>query len=111
MTCLYKQEIELIFKSLRVTPVREYIFHDKRKWRIDWAFPDRMIAIEYEGMPFRGKSRHTTISGFTGDTEKYNELALNGWRLLRFNAITVKSGLAHDYIVRIFKNAKDGRIK
>ena len=98
--CKYKDDIELIFLSLNVKPEREYQFHPTREWRLDWAFLDRMLAVEYEGMPFRGKSRHTTIGGFSGDCEKYNELALAGWTLLRFNAIHVKSGLAHDQIVR-----------
>jgi len=99
--CVYKQSIELIFKSLGVFPKREYCFHPVRKWRLDWAFPEIKLAIEYEGMAFHGgKSRHTAISGFTGDCEKYNELALAGWMLLRFNAKHVQSGIAHDHIKR-----------
>lgn len=103
----YKHQIELIFKALHVEPTREYVFHETRKWRIDWAFPDRKIAVEYEGMPFKvKKSRHTTIDGFTKDAEKYNELALAGWRLLRFNAKSIMAGLAHNHITRIFACSK-----
>ncbi len=93
-----------MFKSLGVEPMREHLFHPRRRWRLDWAFPDRKIAVEYEGLAFHGgKSRHVTISGFTGDAEKYNELALMGWTLLRFNAKHVQSGVAAEQITRAFK--------
>jgi hypothetical protein len=42
-----------------------------------------MIAIEVEGLVKKGKSRHTTISGYIGDTEKYNEAIRHGWRVIR----------------------------
>lgn len=66
---------------------REHRFHPERKWRFDFALVDHKIAIEYEGI-MAGKSRHTTISGYTGDTEKYNAAAELGWTVLRF---TVKN--------------------
>lgn len=66
---------------------KEYLFHPTRKWRFDFALVDQKIAIEYEGI-MAGKSRHTTISGYTGDTEKYNAAAELGWTVLRF---TVKN--------------------
>jgi hypothetical protein len=37
----------------------EYYFAKPRKFRFDWAIPDKMVAIEYEGL-FSKKSRHTT---------------------------------------------------
>ena len=86
------------FKEL---PVLEYKFHPTRRWRLDFAFLHKKVAIEYEGMPFMGKSRHTTISGFTGDCEKYNELAIMGWTLLRVNAPLLRSGVAYAQIDQI----------
>lgn len=68
-----------------VTLETEYKFHPDRKWRFDWAIPSLKIAIEYEGL-FSAKSRHTTISGFNNDTEKYNACQAAGWRLLRYTA-------------------------
>jgi len=65
---------------------REYIFHPKRKWRFDFAYPQYMIAIEYEGVFGEGKSRHTTVGGYTKDTTKYNEAAKLGWIVLRYTA-------------------------
>jgi hypothetical protein len=64
----------------------EFSFHPKRGWRFDWAIPALKIAIEYEGL-LSPKSRHTTIAGYTGDTEKYNSAISLGWRVLRFTAL------------------------
>lgn len=66
--------------------VEEYRFHPTRRFRFDAAIPDKMIAIEYEGIS-GAKSRHTTLTGYTKDCEKYNLAALMGWRVLRYTAL------------------------
>jgi hypothetical protein len=68
----------------------EHRFHPERKWRFDFAFPEKKIAIEYEGL-ISEKSRHTTISGFTGDTEKYNAAQQLGWMVFRYTPKNYKS--------------------
>lgn len=70
--------------------VEELRFHPVRRWRFDWAIPQMKVAIEYEGI-ISAKSRHTTIKGFTGDTEKYNEAAKLGWKVLRYTALNYKN--------------------
>lgn len=65
--------------------VEELEFHHQRKFRFDWAIPSVKLAIEYEGV-FSKKSRHTTISGYTTDCEKYNLAQLEGWKVLRYTA-------------------------
>ena len=69
--------------------VCEYQFHDTRKFRFDFAIPDAKIAIEYEGL-MSEKSGHTTLVGYTKDTEKYNLAAIDGWRILRYTAKNYK---------------------
>lgn len=64
---------------------KELQFDQLRKFRFDWAIPSLMIAIEYEGV-FSKKSRHTTVSGFTTDCEKYNLAQVLGWKVLRYTA-------------------------
>lgn len=65
--------------------VRELEFHQERRWRFDFAIPDKMIALEYEGI-FSNKSGHTTKTGYTKDVEKYDEAAALGWTVIRFTA-------------------------
>jgi very-short-patch-repair endonuclease len=78
-------------------PVREYKFHPVRKWRIDLAWPDLKLAVEVEGgIWVRG--RHTRPSGFIADMEKYNNLCLLGWSLLRVTTQQVRNGKALELI-------------
>ncbi len=64
----------------------EYYFHPTRLWRFDWCIPDLKLAVEFEGI-ISEKSRHTTLTGYTGDTKKYNEAVKHGWRVWRYTAI------------------------
>lgn len=76
---------------------REYRFHDKRKWRFDFAWPEKKVAVEIEGGVWTG-GRHTRGAGFIKDTEKYNTAALLGWKVLRFHGEAVKSGEAINFV-------------
>jgi len=60
----------------------EYKFHEKRKWRFDYAIPQFKIALEVEGGAFSG-GRHTRGVGFINDMEKYNTATSMGWSVLR----------------------------
>lgn len=64
-------------------PVAEHRYHPTRKWRFDFAWPDRLVAVEIEGGAWTG-GRHTRGSGFVKDCDKYNAAALLGWRVLRY---------------------------
>jgi very-short-patch-repair endonuclease len=64
-------------------PDREHKFHQSRKWRIDYAYPEIKLAIEIEGGAFT-RGRHTRPLGFLADMEKYNALTEAGWMLLRY---------------------------
>ena len=88
--------LELHCKAMNLpAPVPEYRFHPTRRWRIDWAWPDWKLGVEIEGGIFKaGGSRHNRGAGYRKDLEKYNELAVRGWRVLRFLPEQVKSGLA-----------------
>jgi hypothetical protein len=63
-------------------PVAEHRFHPARKWRFDYAWPDKLVALEVEGGAFTG-GRHTRGAGFVADMEKYNRAAVLGWKVLR----------------------------
>ena len=72
-------------------PVREYRFHDTRRWRFDFAWPDIKLAVEIDG-----RGRHQTVVGCRSDCEKANEAIRLGWRVLRFPATDKK--MAHDWV-------------
>jgi very-short-patch-repair endonuclease len=93
-----------IFKRLLANqfgePVCEHRFHPKRRWRFDFAYPEHMVAIEVEGLVYKGKSRHTTVSGYKGDLEKYNEAAILGWKVIRFSQDQLIKSSTFDTIKR-----------
>ena len=80
-------------------PEREFRFHPTRRFRFDFAWPDKMVAVEAEGGVW-SRGRHTRGSGFVKDCEKYNTATLAGWRVFRFPACAINDGSAIDMIVQ-----------
>ena len=80
-------------KACKIDFEQEYKFHPKRKWRADFLITGTKILVEVEGGIWSG-GRHTRGKGYLGDMEKYNEAALLGYTVLRFDTKQVKSGLA-----------------
>jgi len=64
-------------------PVSEHRFAPPRRWRFDFAWPDRKVALELEGGTYSG-GRHVRPDGYAADAEKYNAAVLHGWRVLRY---------------------------
>lgn len=90
-------------------PVFEYRFHPKRQWQIDFAWPDKqiMLALEVEGGVYtKGGGGHRSISGFDANLEKYNEMAIMGWKLIRAtpDMLNERNGKAVALILRYFKS-------
>lgn len=50
---------------------------------LDLAYPDRMVAIEYEG------GDHTTPTGVRRDIARYTRLVDRGWRIYRYTAAEI----------------------
>lgn len=63
-------------------PTPEFRFHETRKWRFDFAFPESRVAVEVEGGLW-SKGAHVRGRHALSDMQKYNEAALSGWRVLR----------------------------
>jgi len=82
--------ILLVLQNLKTDYTTEFKFSKSRKFRSDIAIPNHKIAIEYEGI-FSLKSRHTTLKGYTMDTEKYNLATTEGWKVLRYTALNYKN--------------------
>jgi hypothetical protein len=84
-----------------VEPAREFVFSPERKWRFDFAWVGFGVAVEIEGLVVRKvngvmqvSGRHASITGMREDMVKYNNAALFGWMVLRFDQSLVKSGEA-----------------
>ena len=72
--------------------VQEYRFHPERRWRFDWADPERKVAIEIEGGVWT-RGRHVRPIGYERDAEKYNEAAIAGWIVLRYSTGQFSRGI------------------
>ena len=73
--------------------IREYKFAESRKFRFDFAWPTKWVAVEIEGGIWN-EGRHTRGAGFAADCEKYNLATIDGWRVLRYTADMVRDGSA-----------------
>lgn len=88
----------------------------KRMWRTDFAFVRFRVAVEVEGgtfarpvycqnchskvmtrtklgklIPLNVGGRHNTGAGMEADIEKYNQLAIDGWMLIRVSSPMIKN--------------------
>ncbi len=86
-------------------PVCEFRFHETRLWRFDFCWPDLMIAVEYQGLNWKGggNSGHQSIDGLRRDCEKFTEASLSGWTLILITAETVNNGQAVEWVRRALK--------
>lgn len=64
------------------TEHRFAIESDGRRWAFDFAWPDRMLALEVEGGVWT-RGRHTRGKGYIEDMAKYSVAAVNGWAVIR----------------------------
>lgn len=108
-------------------PVREHTFHPKRKWRLDLAWLDRLVAVEIDGglyarpvvchncgqtvkrlvgkkwVVVREGGRHNTGRGRANDIEKTNEANLLGWHIYHVTPEQVQKFEALELLQRILK--------
>ena len=89
-------------------PTTELMFHPKRKWRFDYAWPPRMIALEVHGGIHSG-GRHTRGRGFVEDRAKMNEATLLGWTVLEVTPEHIKSGQLRAWLLAAFNQDPDQR--
>ena len=89
-------------------PATELLFHPKRKWRFDYAWPTRMIALEVHGGIHSG-GRHTRGRGFVEDRAKMNEATLLGWTVLEVTPEHIKSGQLRAWLLAAFNQDPDQR--
>ncbi|BCO13741.1 hypothetical protein RIMD111065_20970 [Aeromonas hydrophila] len=91
-------------------PDTELLFHPRRKWRLDYAWPTHMIAVEIHGGIHSG-GRHTRGRGFVEDRAKMNEAALLGWTVIEATPEHIKSGQLRAWLLAAFNQDPDQRTK
>lgn len=91
-------------------PDTELLFHPRRKWRLDYAWPTHMIAVEIHGGIHSG-GRHTRGRGFVEDRAKMNEAALLGWTVIEATPEHIKSGQLRAWLLAAFHQDPDQRTK
>lgn len=64
-------------------PQLEYRFHDVRRFRFDFAWPEKLVAVELEGGTWI-RGAHTRGKRYASDCQKYNLAASLGWSVYRF---------------------------
>lgn len=80
---IWAQQRGLILKE-------EFRFHPERLWRFDYCIESLKLGFEYNGI-ISEKSRHTTITGYTGDMDKLNAAQELGWAVLQFTPLNYKT--------------------
>ena len=78
-------------------PTPEYRFAPPRRWRFDWSWPDRRVALEVQGGLFV-QGRHSRGAALLKEHEKLNTAAVLGWRILYCTPKQIQTGEALDIV-------------
>lgn len=92
-------ELQILGSALPA-PLREFEAFDDRKFRLDFAWPERRIGVEVQGMVHRIKGR------FGADIEKRALHMLAGWRVLEVSRKEIKSGAAIEWLLRLWEGKR-----
>jgi very-short-patch-repair endonuclease len=79
-----------IEKGIRLE--KEFKFAKGRRYRADFALPDQMIIVEYQGLN-SAKSGHSTLMGYTRDTERMKMANDLGYRVLYYTVLNYQNVL------------------
>jgi len=91
-----EESIWVQFKASKIDlPVREHTFAYPRRFRFDFAWPERKLAVECQGGIWRpGGGAHSRPANIVRDNEKSNLAAALGWKVYKFDMNDIKSGRA-----------------
>jgi Protein of unknown function (DUF559) len=80
----------LVAGGLPEPVLQHWVRLGSRRYRVDLAYPESMIAIEIDGW-----DTHRSRSAFDADRARANDLVVAGWRVLRFtSAMTAGEAVA-----------------
>ncbi len=99
--CAFEMHCRAYLSDIQAMPAREVEFCEGRKWRWDFCWPDRMVAVEIDGGTRFGRSAHSRGDGYVRDCQKANAGAYLGWKVYRFTTAMVMSGEAIDFMRKV----------
>jgi very-short-patch-repair endonuclease len=85
---VFDSPLEKMFYELAFLDLHIYPQHAVGKYRLDFAIPDRLIAIELDGHEY-----HKTKYQRTHDAKRDRWLFGQGWHVLRFTGTEIHQGL------------------
>ena len=99
--------MEIHLKELGLEFEREFQFAKSigRRWRFDWCVPRLMLAIECEGIVWKGDAgRHQRATGMSEDLHKYATAMSLGWSVWRFSPQMILRGEAKEFLALWLKS-------
>jgi hypothetical protein len=84
-----ESRLRLALVSVGLSPVPQFEVRDRGRFiaRVDLAFPQLKIAVEYDG-----RAVHEREDVFVRDRQRQNDLVRAGWLVLRFSAVDLRFG-------------------
>ena len=86
-------------------PEREYRFASPRRYRADFAYPEKKILVEVQGGIYT-RGAHSRGVGLERDYEKLNLAQLLGYKVFQFSRKMIESGEA---ILILEKSLKENK--
>ena len=100
---------ELLFQQMQFVglpePEREYRFAPPRRFRADFAYPEKKILVEVQGGIYT-RGAHSRGTGLERDYEKINLAQLNGFMVFQFSRKMIESGEAITVLEKALKENK-----
>lgn len=82
------------------------MFHPRRKWRFDFAFPRIRVAIEIQGYGHG----HASYMGMASDYEKHNEAVRYGWYIIYLMSHDIENiDVTIEYVVSLLNAVNQHR--
>jgi very-short-patch-repair endonuclease len=101
-----EEALKLFLEAEGIAYEREWLFHPRRRWRFDFAFPSSKVAVEIDGAMWGVQGRHQRPDHLAEQHEKQNAATLLGWRVLRFTTAQAVSGEAFGVILGALKGER-----
>lgn len=83
-------------------PITQYEFHPEIRWRFDFCWPDKKLAVEVQGY---GQG-HTSYLSMLKDYRKHNYAVSKGWTMLYFMSEHLSPSSLH-HTIRLLEEMLD----